>query len=126
MASQRGIALDEDPVLEVVKHEFRQNCTANNRVPGLDGFDIPAARRYCYRWLNRSHENRRLLDHQIRERLRNRLPADKGFDDYDEKLGYGYLIDGRRYSLYGDIIPLDAPPCLERNQKWNPQTKKWE
>ena len=126
VASRRGIALDENPVLEVVRREFRQNCTANNLVPGIDGFDIPAARRYCYRWLNRSHENRRLLDHQIREELRNSLPSNKVVNDYDEKTGYGYIIDGRRYSLYGDIVPMDAPPCRERNQKWNSRKNCWE
>jgi hypothetical protein len=126
VSSQRGIALDKPPVLETVKQAFRLNCIANNRLPGHDGFDLPSARRYCYRWLNNSHENRRQLDRKIREQQRSLLPAGKRVSDYDEKLGYGYLIDGCRYSLYGDIVPLNAPPCRDRNQKWNPQTKKWE
>ena len=122
VASRRKIDLDDHSVLEIVKQEFRQNCIANNLVPGLDGFDIPTARRYCYRWLNLSHENRQQLDQKIRERKRNDNPV----KDYSEEYGYGYIIDGRRYSLFGDIVPMDAPPSRDRNQMWNSRKKRWE
>ena len=121
VASRRNIALDDHSVLEIVKQEFCQNCTANNLVPGLDGFDIPAARRYCYRWLNQNHENRQQLDRKIREHKRNDNPV----NDYDEKYGFGYIIDGQRYSLFGDIVPMDAPPCRDRGQHWNNSLNKW-
>jgi len=126
LKERRGIDLNDREVMNIVKQEFIETCIANGKQPGIDGFDIAEARRYCYRWLNNSHENRRQLDRKIREQQRSLLPAGKRVSDYDEKLGYGYLIDGCRYSLYGDIVPLNAPPCRDRNQKWNPQTKKWE
>ena len=122
LKERRGIDLSDKEVMDIVKQEFMETCIANGKQPGINGFDTAEARRYCYRWLNQDHENRQQLDRKIRERNRNDNPV----NDYSEEYGFGYLIDGQRYSLFGDIVPMDAPPCRDRNQKWNSKKKCWE
>ena len=126
VSSQRGIALDDRSVLDIVKREFRLNCTANSRHPGRDGFDLSAARQYCFRWLNSDHENRKHLDRKIRQLHESHTPPEERAGNYDATIGYGHIIDGLRYSLYGDIVPMNAPPCRERDWKWNTKKKCWE
>ena len=126
LKERRGIDLNDSEVMNIVKQEFMETCIANGKQPGINGFDTTEARRYCYRWLNNSHENRRQLDRKIQTMIRERNHNDNPVSNYSEEYGFGYLIDGQRYSLFGDIVPMDAPPCRDRNQKWNSRKKCWE
>ena len=78
-----------------------------------------------YRWLNNSHENRRQLDQKIHAMIRERNRNDNPVNNYSEEYGFGYIIDGRRYSFFGDIVPMDAPPCRDRRQHWDNSLNEW-
>ncbi len=125
LKERRGIDLNDKDVMNIVKQEFLETCIVNGKQPGIDGFDTTEARRYCYRWLNNSHENRRQLDQKIQAMIRERNRNDNPVSNYSEEYGFGYIIDGRRYSLFGDIVPMDAPPCRDRRQHWNRSLNKW-
>lgn len=121
---RRQIDLDDDDVMDIVKREFAECCTANNMVPHIDGFDLTQARQYCHRWLNKEHGNRRQLDQKIHEMIRRRNKNDNIVSNYSERYGFGYVIEGERYDLFGNIVPLDAPPCLDKKLRWN--GREWE
>lgn len=125
LKERRGIDLNDKEVMDIVKQEFMETCIANGKQPGIDGFDTTEARRYCYRWLNNSHENRRQLDQKIHAMIRERNRNDNPMSNYSEEYGFGYIIDGRRYSFFGDIVPMDAPPCRDRRQHWDNSLNEW-
>ena len=125
LKERRGIDLNDREVMNIVKQEFIETCIANGKQPGIDGFDTTEARRYCYRWLNNSHENRRQLNQKIQAMLRERNRNDNPVSNYSEAYGFGYLVDGERYDLFGHTVPHDAPPCRDRGQHWDNSLNEW-
>lgn len=111
--------------MDIVKREFAECCTANNRIPYQNGFDVTQARQYCYRWLNKEHANRRQLDQKIHEMIRSRNKNDNAVSNYSEEYGFGYVIEGERYDLFGNTVPLDAPPSRTKDSRWDKKTKSW-
>ena len=125
LKERRGIDLSDTHVMEIVKREFMASCIANGKHPFEEGFDVAEARRYCYRWLNQGHANRRQLDRKIQTMVRERNRNSNPVNNYSEEYGFGYLIDGDRYDLFGHTVPHDAPPCRDRTLHWDKSLNEW-
>ena len=84
------------------------------------------AKRYFVNWVRpgkppRHELNLRLNAMQQEQESRNRVKRKKPFD------GFGSIDSlGRRRGPHGEVVPMDAPACMDVMMEWNDKHQRWE
>ena len=124
--NQMQIRISSEPsVRSFVKQRFLQEIEMNGSYDDGEPFTESRAKRYFVNWVRPGKPPRHELDQKIKTMIpecnRNHNPV----SNYSEEYGFGYLIDGKRYSLFGDNVPMDAPPCRDCRYHWNNSQNEW-
>jgi len=89
-------------------------------------FTESRAKRYFVNWVRPGkpprHELNLKLNAMLQEReSRSRVKRKKPFD------GFGSIDSaGRRRGPHGEIVPMDAPACMDVMMEWNGKHQRWE
>ena len=124
--NQMQIRISSDRMTrDFVRQRFLEEIEMNGCYDDGEPFTESRAKRYFVNWVRPGKPPRHELDQKIQTLIPERNRNDNPVSNYSEEYGFGYLIDGRRYSLFGDNVPMDAPPCRDRKQRWNNSLNEW-
>jgi len=113
-------------IREFVKRSFIDEIEMNGCYDDGEPFTISRAKRYFVNWIRPGKAPREELNKKINNMLRFNIEqakkkAGKPFD------GYGTIDSkGRRRGPHGEIVPMDAPACMDDMMEWNNKTQCWE
>ena len=113
-------------IREFVKRSFIDEIEMNGCYDDGEPFTISRAKRYFVNWIRPGKAPREELNKKINNMLRINIEqakkkAGKPFD------GYGTIdAQGRRRGPHGEIVPMDAPACMDDMMEWNNKTQCWE
>ena len=113
-------------IREFVKRSFIDEIEMNGCYDDGEPFTISRAKRYFVNWIRPGKAPREELNKKISNMLRINIEqakkkAGKPFD------GYGTIdAQGRRRGPHGEIVPMDAPACMDDMMEWNNKTQCWE
>ena len=113
-------------IREFVKRSFIDEIEMNGCYDDGEPFTISRAKRYFVNWIRPGKAPREELNKKINNMLRINIEqakkkAGKPFD------GYGTIDSkGRRRGPHGEIVPMDAPACMDDMMEWNNKTQCWE
>jgi hypothetical protein len=125
--NQMQIRISSEPsVRSFVKQRFLQEIEMNGSYDDGEPFTESRAKRYFVNWVRpgkppRHELNLRLNAMQREQEFRSRTKPQKPFD------GFGSIDSaGRRRGPHGEIVPMDAPACMDVMMEWNGKHQRWE
>ena len=125
--NQMQIRISSDPsVRSFVIQRFLDEIEMNGSYDDGEPFMESRAKRYFVNWIRpgkppRHELNLRLNAMQREREFRSRVKDKKPFD------GFGTIDSlGRRRGPHGEIVPMDAPACMDDMMEWNGKHQRWE
>ena len=125
--NQMQIRISSDPsVRSFVIQRFLDEIEMNGSYDDGEPFMESRAKRYFVNWIRpgkppRHELNLRLNAMQREREFRSRVKDKKPFD------GYGTIDSlGRRRGPHGEVVPMDAPACMDVLMEWDEKHQHWE
>ena len=125
--NQMQIRISSDPsVRSFVIQRFLDEIEMNGSYDDGEPFMESRAKRYFVNWIRpgkppRHELNLRLNAMQREREFRSRVKDKKPFD------GFGTIDSlGRRRGPHGEVVPMDAPACMDVMMEWNDKHQHWE
>jgi hypothetical protein len=113
-------------IRDFVKQRFMEEIEMNGCYDDGEPFTESRAKRYFVNWVRpgkppRHELNLRLNAMQQEQESRSRVKRKKPFD------GFGSIDSlGRRRGPHGEVVPMDAPTCMDVMMEWNDKHQRWE
>ena len=111
---------------DFVRERFLEEIEMNGSYDDGEPFTESRAKRYFVNWIRpgkppRHELNLRLNAMQQEQESRSRVKHKKPFD------GFGSIDSlGRRRGPHGEVVPMDAPACMDVMMEWNDKHQHWE
>ena len=125
--NQMQIRISSDKMTrDFVRQRFLEEIEMNGSYDDGEPFTESRAKRYFVNWVRpgkppRHELNLRLNALQQEQESRNRVKQKKPFD------GFGSIDSlGRRRGPHGEVVPMDAPACMDVMMEWNDKHQRWE
>ena len=125
--NQMQIRISSDKMTrDFVRERFIEEIEMNGSYEDGEPFTESRAKRYFVNWIRPNkpprHELNLRLNAMLRElESRSRMKDKKPFD------GYGTIDSlGRRRGPHGEVVPMDAPACMDVMMEWNDKHQHWE
>ena len=125
--NQMQIRISSDAsVREFVRERFMEEIEMNGSYDDGEPFTESRAKRYFVNWVRpgkppRQELNLKLNALQKEQEARSRVKKKKPFD------GFGSIDSlGRRRGPHGEVVPMDAPACMDVMMEWNDKHQRWE
>ena len=125
--NQMQIRISSDKMTrDFVRERFIEEIEMNGSYDDGEPFTESRAKRYFVNWIRPNkpprHElNLRLNAMQQEQESRSRVKKKKPFD------GFGTIDSlGRRRGPHGEVVPMDAPACMDDMMEWNDKHQRWE
>ncbi len=125
--NQMQIRISSDEMTrDFVRQRFLEEIEMNGCYDDGEPFTESRAKRYFVNWIRpgkppRQELNLRLNAMQREQESRSRVKKKKPFD------GYGTIDSlGRRRGPHGEVVPMDAPACMDVMMEWNDKHQRWE
>jgi hypothetical protein len=125
--NQMQIRISTDPsVRSFVIQRFLEEIEMNGSYDDGEPFTESRAKRYFVNWVRPGKPPRHELDMKLNtlqreQEARSRVKKKKPFD------GFGSIDSvGRRRGPHGEIVPMDAPACMDVMMEWNERHQRWE
>ena len=116
----------DETVRQFVRQRFIEEITLNGSHDDGEPFTEARAKRYFVNWIRpgkmpRTELNRKINDMLAWTEKERQKKADKPF------YGFGTIDrDGHRRGPHGELVPMDAPPCVDDMTVWCNETQSWE
>ena len=125
--NQMQIRISSDQMTrDFVRQRFVEEIEMNGCYDDGEPFTESRAKRYFVNWVRpgkppRHELNLRLNALQREQESRSRVKHKKPFD------GFGSIDSlGRRRGPHGEVVPMDAPACMDVMMEWNDKHQRWE
>ncbi len=125
--NQMQIRISSDKMTrDFVRERFVEEIEMNGSYDDGEPFTESRAKRYFVNWIRPNkpprHELNLRLNAMLRElESRSRMKDKKPFD------GFGTIDSlGRRRGPHGEVVPMDAPACMDDMMEWNDKHQRWE
>ena len=125
--NQMQIRISSDKMTrDFVRERFIEEIEMNGSYEDGEPFTESRAKRYFVNWIRPNkpprHELNLRLNAMLRElESRSRMKDKKPFD------GFGTIdSQGRRRGPHGEVVPMDAPACMDDMMEWNDKHQRWE
>ena len=126
--NQMQILISSDKLIrDFVRQRFVEEIEMNGSYDDGEPFNESRAKRYFVNWVRPGKPPRHELNLKINAMLRgeeqkkaeprNKRPFD-GFGSIDSL--------GRRRGPHGEIVPMDAPACMDVMMEWNEKRQCWD
>lgn len=125
--NQMQIRISSDEMTrDFVRERFLEEIEMNGCYDDGEPFTESRAKRYFVNWVRpgkppRQELNLKLNAMQREQEARSRVKDKKPFD------GFGSIDSlGRRRGPHGEVVPMDAPACMDVMMEWNDKHQRWE
>ena len=125
--NQMQIRISSDEMTrDFVRQRFLEEIEMNGSYDDGEPFTESRAKRYFVNWVRpgkppRQELNLKINAMQREQESRRRAKPKKPFD------GFGSIDSlGRRRGPHGEVVPMDAPACMDVMMEWNDKHQRWE
>ena len=125
--NQMQIRINSDQMIrDFVRHRFLEEIEMNGSYDDGEPFTASRAKRYFVNWIRpgkppRLELNLKINAIQREQNSRSRVKKKKPFD------GFGSIDSlGCRRGPHGEVVPMDAPACMDVMMEWNHKHQRWE
>jgi len=126
--NQMQIRISSDKVIrDFVRQRFVEEIEMNGSYDDGEPFNESRAKRYFVNWVRPGKPPRHELNLKINTMLRGEEVKKSEQRNKRPFEGFGSIDrDGRRRGPHDEIVPMDAPACMDVMMEWNEKRQRWD